>query len=90
MSGVFGANPDELEQLGSTMQRQREAIDGVIATVGGALSGTTWMGPARDRFQGDWDSAFVAALRRLNEAFDAAGQDCRRRAAELRRVMGAG
>jgi hypothetical protein len=88
MSTLYGANPDELDHLGTTLRRQIDAIGSVIAAVGAALSGTTWMGPARDRFQADWEGGFTATLHRLNEAFEAGGSDCQRRAAELRRVMG--
>jgi uncharacterized protein YukE len=90
MSSLYGANPDELEHLGATIRRQIDAIEGVLATVSSVLSGTTWMGPARDRFQADWDGVFTTTLRRLNEAFGMAGDDCVRRSAELRRVMGGG
>jgi uncharacterized protein YukE len=89
MSGLYGANPDELDHLGTALSRQIDAIEGVIATVSAALGGTTWMGPARQRFEADWNGSFTAALRRLNDAFAAAGTDCRARATELRRVMGA-
>jgi uncharacterized protein YukE len=90
MVGMYGANPDELEQLGATLRRQIDAIQGVVSTVAGALGSTTWVGPARDRFQADWEGGFTGALHRLNDAFGAAGQDCSQRAGELRRVMGAG
>jgi uncharacterized protein YukE len=86
---LYGANPDELDHLGTTLQRQIDTIQGVLATVGGVLGGTTWMGPARDRFQQEWDGVFTSALHRLNDAFGAAGQDCRQRSAALRQVMGA-
>jgi uncharacterized protein YukE len=85
---LYGANPDQLEHLGTTMQRQREAVDGIVATVSSVLGGTTWMGPARDRFEAEWQGSFRQALARLNEAFEAAGRDCVMRGQELRRVMG--
>ena len=88
MSTLYGANPDQLEQLGSTLKRQIEAINSVMSTVTSALSGTTWMGPARDQFEQEWQGSFRSALTRLNDAFDAAGQDCVLRTQELRRVMG--
>ena len=41
------------------------------------------------QFEADWNGSFRSALTRLNDAFDAAGQDCVVRTQELRRVMGA-
>ncbi len=88
MSGMYGADPEHLSQLGSTLQRQIEAIGQVTTTVSAALSGTTWVGPARERFETDWNGTFKSALSRLNEAFEAAGTDCANRSQELARVMG--
>jgi uncharacterized protein YukE len=87
---LYGANPEQLEGLGATLSRQVAAIEEVSATVTSSLNGTTWTGPARDRFEEEWRSSFRGALDRLNQAFEAAGQDCRLRAQELRRVMGLG
>lgn len=86
---MYGANPDQLESLGATLSRQVQSIESVVSTVTSTLGGTTWVGPARDRFEEEWRSSFRGALDRLNQAFEAAGQDCRVRAQELRRVMGA-
>jgi hypothetical protein len=85
---LYGANPDELDHLGTTLQHQIDTIQGVVGTVGGVLGSTTWMGPARDRFQQEWESTFTSALQRLNDAFGAAGRDCLQRSAALRQVMG--
>ena len=87
---MYGANPEQLTALGRSLQRQMEAIDSVTSAVGSALSGTTWTGPARDRFEQEWNTTFRTALNKLNQAFDAAGQDCIARSTELQRVMGAG
>ncbi len=89
MSNLYGANPEQLEQLGTTLKRQIESINSVMSTVTGALGGTTWMGPARDQFESDWNGSFKGALNRLNQAFESAGRDCTLRGQELRRVMGA-
>jgi len=86
---IYGANPEQLSALGRTMKQQITTIDGVISTVGSMLAGTTWMGPARDRFEHDWNTTFRTALARLNQAFDAAGGDCIARSSDLMRVMGA-
>jgi hypothetical protein len=86
---MFGANPDQLAALGRNLQLQMESINGVLSTVSSTLAGTDWVGPARDQFEGDWNSTFRTALTRLNEAFDAAGRDCISRSRDLARVMGA-
>ena len=87
---MYGAVPEQLEHLGSTLTRQIQAIDAVVSQIGSVLAGTTWQGPARDRFESDWHGGFRDALTRLNQAFEAAGRDCTVRSQELRRVMGIG
>jgi uncharacterized protein YukE len=85
---MYGANPEQLAQLGRQMQQQSEAIRAVTASITSTLGGTTWVGPARDRFEGDWNGSFRTALDRLREALDLAGRDCIARSSELQRVMG--
>lgn len=86
---MYGANPEQLAQLGRALRQQIEVVEQVQRTVTQALGGTTWMGPARDRFEHDWNSSFRTVLGRLTQAFDGAGADCLARSEELRRVMGA-
>ena len=86
---MYGANPEQLARLGSTLKHQIDTINTLVRTVTSALGGTTWVGPARDQFEGDWNSTFRPALNRLGQAFDAAGQDCLLRSQDLQRVMGA-
>jgi uncharacterized protein YukE len=85
---MYGANPEQLGHLGTTLVKQIDSISQLMSTVDGVLNSTTWQGPARDRFVSDWNGTFKTALGRLNEAFGAAGKDCTIRADELRRIMG--
>ena len=85
---MFGANPEQLTALGHNLQRQIDTITSVMSTVTTTLQGTTWVGPARDQFEADWNTTFRTALDRLNQALDAAGRDCVARASDLQRVMG--
>lgn len=87
---MYGANPEQLTSLGTTLTRQIDAITQVMTTVDGAVNGTTWQGPARERFVEDWNGSFKQSLNALNEAFGLAGRDCVARSDELRRIMGAG
>ena len=86
---MYGANPEQLAGLGRSMKQQMQAIDAVIRAVSGALGATVWVGPARQRFEEQWNGTFKPALTRLQSAFDAAGTDCVNRSTELVRVMGA-
>lgn len=86
---MYGANPEQLAALGSTLKQQIAPIDTLIATVSSVLGGTTWVGPARQQFEDDWNTSFRTALERLKTAFDAAGSDCVRRSNDLAVVMGA-
>ncbi len=87
---MYGANPEQLNNLGLSLNRQIETITQVMSTVDGVLNATTWQGPARERFVEDWNGSFKMALGKLNDAFGVAGKDCTARADELRRVMGVG
>lgn len=85
---MYGANPEQLASLGRSLKQQITGIEGVISAVTSALGGTTWVGPARDQFEQDWNTTFRNALNKLNQAFDAAGGDCIARSSDLQRVMG--
>jgi len=87
---MYGANPEQLTTLGTTLTRQIDTIAQLMSTVDGVLAGTTWQGPARERFVEDWNGSFKQALGKLNDAFGLAGRDCVARSEELRRIMGAG
>ncbi len=87
---MYGADPEQLGNLGRTLTNQIDVIDQLSSTVDGVLGGTVWQGPARERFVEEWNGSFKQALGRLTEAFGAAGRDCVARAEELRRVMGVG
>jgi len=89
MSMNYGANPEQLTALGTTLKNQVTPINQLIQTVSNVLANTTWTGPARDQFEADWNGTFKNALTRLNTAFEAAGADCVSRSENLRVVMGA-
>ena len=85
---MYGANPEQLAQLGRTLHDQMSMINQLIATVDKAIGSTMWQGPARQRFEQDWNSSFKHSLHRLDEAFGSAGRDCMLRSEELLRIMG--
>jgi hypothetical protein len=90
MANVWGADIAQLDALGAKLKAQMEVIDTLTSTVTGALASTTWSGPARDRFEEDWNGSFRPALGNLKEAFNAAGTECHNRSSGLAEVMGLG
>jgi hypothetical protein len=58
---MYGANPEQLSNLGTSLTRQIESINQVMTTVDGVINGTTWQGPARDRFVEDWNTSFKSS-----------------------------
>lgn len=85
---IYGADPEQLAQLGRTLTQQIDVITQTMSTVDSTLAATVWHGPARQRFEQEWNQSFRQALARLNEAFGAADQDCLARSGELQRIMG--
>jgi len=84
----YGADPEQLTALGNTLKSQVAPIDSVISTVTSVLGGTSWDGPAREQFEEEWNNTFRATLTRLKEAFEAAGQGCVTRSADLAVLLG--
>ncbi len=84
---THAANPDELETLGTTLEKQISMVDQMIRDVDSPLNSNVWTGPAKDAFKTEWDTTFKSALTKLNDAFGAAGKDCRDRAAAVRQVL---
>jgi len=89
-AGMWGADPDQLNELGATLKRQIDAVTAVMTTVQACFANTAWTGPARDQFEADWNSGFRTALARLNDAFAVTGQDCVARSQALRVAMANG
>ncbi len=85
---IYGADPEQLAQLGRTLTQQIDVVTQTMSTVDSTLAATVWHGPARQRFEQEWNQSFRQALARLNEAFGAADQDCLARSGELQRIIG--
>jgi hypothetical protein len=85
---MYGADPEQLTALGNKLTAQNEPIAGIQSVVFTTLAGTTWQGPARDKFEAEWNEQFNPALNALKDAFAAAGTECTTRAASLTQVMG--
>ena len=88
MSGMWGGDVEQLTQLGHSLQLRTGDISEITSTVDNALANTLWTGPARDRFESEWHGSFKSALAKMTEAFEAAGNDVKRRAVGLQQWGG--
>jgi uncharacterized protein YukE len=85
---MYGAVPSELREFGLRFSAQQESVAAIQQAVFSALSSTTWVGPARDKFGDDWNSRFNPNLEALKSAFEAAGTEAMSRADALEQAMG--
>jgi len=72
------------------MREANDEINKIISDVDSPLNSIVWTGPAKDAFKNEWDTNFKGALSKLNDAFGAAGRDCKQRATGVRAVLGTG
>jgi hypothetical protein len=75
----MGGDLEQLATLRASLLQQSQVIEQLTATVRSQLGGTTWHGPAADRFRGAWSSEFEPSLRRLQAALHEAGNEVGRR-----------
>ncbi len=71
-AATHAANPEELDALSKTIASQVDVVTTMISNVDTPLAGSSWIGPARDKFVGEWNDVFKPALNKLNESFGVA------------------
>jgi hypothetical protein len=79
---IWGADVDQLKALGSKLQAGSQEIDNQKSMLTKVLAGTQWMGPDAEKFRGQWNSEHVAALTRVSQALQEAGQQAVRNATD--------
>lgn len=75
----MGADLEQLAALREVLLRQSNVIEELAVTLRSQLSGTSWHGPAADRFRAAWTSDFEPTLRRLQGVLQEAGVEVGRR-----------
>ena len=62
MSGMWGGDVDQLNQLGVSLQQRTGDIGAITATVDSALGQHDVDGPGPGRFESEWHGSFKSAL----------------------------
>jgi uncharacterized protein YukE len=80
----IGGDIAEMNQLRRTFDKHSKTVDTLTRDIGRHVDGAWWIGPAAERFKGQWRSEFAPTLRKLERALDEAGRhvDKRREAIE--------
>ena len=79
----IGADIAQLSSLSSSFKAQSGQVQTLISTINRQLGNTWWVGPAFDKFQGDWQNRFVPTLNSLSQALEVAGNDVEKRRAAI-------
>lgn len=85
---VFGADVEQLEQLGRKFDEESQKIKQAISTVANQMGQTWWQGPDANKFREEWESTHRSSLMRISESLHQAAQKVKQQANEQRRVSG--
>ena len=77
--GQIGAEVDQLTALKATFDRQAANVAELVNTIDGQLGSTYWVGPAAERFKGQWQGDFKRMLANLQSALTESGMEVARR-----------
>jgi uncharacterized protein YukE len=76
---AIGGEVDQLTALKSTFDRQASNVAELVASIDSQINSTYWVGPAAERFKGQWSGDFKRMLANLQNALGEAGTEVARR-----------
>lgn len=75
----IGGEVDQLSALKTTFDQQAGHVSELVSTIDAKLNSTYWVGPAADRFKGQWNGEFKRMLANLQNALAESGAEVARR-----------
>jgi hypothetical protein len=76
---TIGGEVDQLTALKATFDRQSGSVAELIASIDSQLGNTYWVGPAAERFKGQWNGDFKRMLKNLQTSLAESGSEVARR-----------
>lgn len=67
---MVGGNLEQLDGLERSFRTESQNVGQLISRINGTLNGTTWLGPAAQRFKNEWTTNFSRSLQQLQQALD--------------------
>lgn len=84
MAEYIGQIPEEVDRLADEFEVKAGELEALKNAISAKLGGTTWSGPDRDRFQGDWEGVLSQTITQLVQQLRGAGQTASANAQEQR------
>jgi uncharacterized protein YukE len=84
----IGATIEEMQTLQAKFAAEAETVTTLRATIQSQIDGTWWVGPAAERFKGDWAGNFSPMLQQLSAALTELSTEVQRRAAAIEQAGG--
>jgi uncharacterized protein YukE len=79
MAGFTGMDIGQVRTLATSMRSKADEIESIMGQLTNQLKQAQWVGPDRQKFEGDWDGHFCTSLRTvaqgLKDAATAADQN---------------
>ncbi len=65
MAGFTGMDIGQVRNLAAQMRQKAEEIEGIANQLTQALNSAQWVGPDKQKFEGDWNSQYRQQLRQV-------------------------
>jgi len=75
----IGATIEEMQALQAKFASESETVNALRGTISSQVEGTWWVGPAAERFKGDWNGQYSPMLQRLSVALQELSREVQQR-----------
>lgn len=82
----LGQIPEEVDRLAGELDVKAGDIDNIIATITGLIGNTTWTGPDRDRYEGDWNGKLRVNMQMVADSLREAATTARMNSEQQRQA----
>lgn len=79
----IGATIEEMHSLSSAFRREAGTVNSLSSAITGQVSSTWWVGPAADKFKGQWESQFRPMLTELQASLEECASEVQQRSAAI-------
>jgi uncharacterized protein YukE len=84
----IGATIEEMHALQSAFMRESGTVEQLTSAISGQVGNTWWVGPAAERFRGQWEGEFRPMLLSLQTALQDCSQEVARRTEAMQAAGG--